>query len=245
MKRTHLAIAIILILSSSYAIEYYTNWRFPKEELVFTGVPELEIGVTHRFTYLKQLEPVGTYSYTITGKSNEVYTMTSITNVSTDDNRIRLDRTYLFDEQYKPEHYSLTASHGTENETFDISFTGSTITSVIHLENKTVTLTDEMPEGGFLLESNMPGFWEILLLSTDLESGQRYVAKAYIPQGGSVYDLEFYVSPGIKNINVNGEQLPCTLIQESKLSLNFYMYEGKLVEMKDTNQDLIFERVTN
>jgi hypothetical protein len=245
LKRTHLAIAIILILSSSYVIEYYTNMRFPKKDLVFTGVPELEIGVTHEFTYLKQLEPVGTYSYTITGKSNGVYTMTSNTDASLNDNKIQIDSTYLFDEQYKPQHYSLTARHGDQNETFNITFTGGAIDSVIQLGNKTVTLTDELPEGGFLLESNMPGFWEILLLSTDLEAGQRYMAKAYIPQGGMVFDLEFYVSPSTKNINVNGEELACTLIQESTLSLNFYMYEGKLVEMEDTSQDLLFERVMN
>ena len=245
MKRTHLAIAIILILSSSYAIEYYTNWRYPKEDLVFKGIPELQVGVLQDFTYLKQLEPVGTYSYTITGDSNGVYTMTSNTDVSMNGKQIQLDSTFQFDDQYQPKHYSLIAKQGDQNETFEIAVTGTTITSVITLENQTVTLTDELPAGGYLLESNMPGFWEILLLSTDLQSGGRYKAKAYIPQGGAVFDLEFYVTPGNKKIYINDTQYACTLIQETTLDLSFYMYQGKLVEMKDTNQDLIFDRVMN
>ncbi len=245
MKRSHLVIAIFLILSSSFVVEYFTNMRFPKEDMKLIGVPELQIGVTPEFTYLKQLEPVGTYSYTITGKSNGVYSMTSNTDVSIDEKRIQLESTFLFDEQYKPEHYSLTAIREGGNETFDITFAGGIVTSVITLSNKTVTLSDELPEGGFLLESNMPGFWEIFLISADLREGGRYVAKAYIPQGGAVFDLEFYVAPGTKNINIGDEQLACTLIQETTLNLNFYMYEGKLVEMMDTSQDLIFQRTMN
>ncbi|MBE0634330.1 hypothetical protein IH574_07130, partial [Candidatus Bathyarchaeota archaeon] len=98
-------------------------------------------------------------------------------------------------------------------------------------------------DDAFLVENNMPGFWDILLRSTELKEGQRYKAQAYIPQGGRMFDLEFYVNEGTKPLTIDGDEYACTLIQESKLSLSFYMYEGELVQMRDTGQDIIFQKI--
>jgi len=114
--------------------------------------------------------------------------------------------------------------------------------SKISFNNDTVTTSNEFPEGTFLVENNMPGLWEILLISSNMEQGQRYNAMVFIPQGGSLFNLEFYVNNDLQTLNLNGEQYSCTVIQESRLELRFYIYEGTLLQMRNENQDVIFTR---
>jgi hypothetical protein len=243
LKRSYVIIGAILILASSFAIEYYTKSRFPTTDLVLVGVPELAIGEVNRYTCLRELEPVGLYSYTVTGKSDGIYTMDSLTDVSIEGKRLQLSSTFIFDEMFSPKHYLLTADQGGDINEFNVTFTENNVTSVVSFAGETITLSEELPDGAFLVENNMPGFWEIMLKSARLEEGKRYTAVAYIPQGGTMFDLEFFVNQGTKSITVDGVDLDCILIQESKLSLNFYMHEGELVQMRDTSQDLIFQKI--
>jgi hypothetical protein len=90
----------------------------------------------------------------------------------------------------------------------------------------------------------MPGIWEMFLIAAELEIGERYTADVYIPQGGTVFDLELYVNNNPQTITVDDERLSCTVIQETTLDLRFYMYEGKLVQMRNDDQDLIFTRIS-
>ncbi len=243
MKRSYVILGVFLILASTFVIEYYTKSRFPTTPLEVTGVPELAIGETKEYTCIKELNPVGTYSYTVTGKSGGVYSMESLTDVSIEGNRLQLSSSFTFDEDYVPVHYMLTADQGGDTNEFDVTFSGGNVVSVLTLADESVTLSEEFPDGAILVENNMPGFWEILLQSSRLESGKRYSAKAYIPQGGTMFDLEFFVNEGTRTITIDGVELDCTLVQESSLSLSFYMYDGELVQMRDTGQDIIFQRV--
>lgn len=244
MKRSYIIAGVFIILASTFLIEYYTNTRFPTQAMVISGVPELIIGVEHVFSYAHELEDVGTASYTITGRQGDYYTLVSSTDVSSDEGRIQLEGTYVFDTQFNPESYSLHVDHEGEVNDIEVVFTGGNVVSTVSLENDTVTLSEEFPEGAVLLENNMPGFWEILLLSTDLEMGARYKIQAYIPQGGAVFDLEFYVQNDPKTITVEGEQLSCTVIQETTLDLRFYLFEGEMVQMRNIDQDNIFTRLS-
>ena len=243
MKRSYVILGVFLILASTFAIEYYTKSRFPTTPLEMVGVPELTIGAINEYTCLKELNPVGTYSYMVTGKSGGVYSMESLTDVSLDGNRLQLSSSFTFDEAYIPIHYMLTADQGGDTNEFDVIFSEGNVISVVTLAGESVTLSEEFPSGAILVENNMPGFWEILLQSSRLESGKRYTIKAYIPQGGTMFDLEFYVNEGTKTITVDGVELECTLIQESTLSLSFYMHDGELVQMRDTSQDIIFQKL--
>lgn len=243
MKRIHILAGVILILASSFVIEYYTNSRFPTTALPLIGVPELPIGETNEFTCIREMEQVGTYSYTVTGKSGGVYTMLSATDVSVEGKRLQLTSSFTFDEVYRPELYMLTVEQGEETNKFNVTFSGGNVTSTVQFSNESVTLSEPFPDDAFLVENNMPGFWDILLRSTELKEGQRYKAQAYIPQGGRMFDLEFYVNEGTKPLTIDGDEYACTLIQESKLSLSFYLYEGELVQMRDTGQDIIFQKI--
>jgi hypothetical protein len=136
--------------------------------------------------------------------------------------------------------YRLKANQEGDVSHINVTIMGTQIVSTVSFSNETVVLTDDYVEGVVFTENNMPGLWELLLLSSDMESGGRYTVDTYIPQGGTVFELEFYVSPNTKTINIGEEQLECTLIQESTLNLRFYFYEGRLVQMRNDDQDLTF-----
>jgi len=243
LKRRYILLGLILILAATLLIEYYTNWRFPKQDLILVGVPTLEIGKSQTFSYDYQLERVGTYSYTITGKEGELYTMVCNTDVNSSGQIIHLESNFIFNDQYKPNSYLLTVLQGDEVNMIDVSFENGNVISKVSFNNDTVTTSNEFPEGTFLVENNMPGLWEILLISSNMEQGQRYNAMVFIPQGGSLFNLEFYVNNDLQTLNLNGEQYSCTVIQESRLELRFYIYEGTLLQMRNENQDVIFTRL--
>ena len=244
MKRSYAVAGIIIILASTFLIEYYTNTRFPTHDYRLVGVPELEIGETRTFSYTRALDQVGTYSYTISGKQDGLYTMDSVTDVSFEGERIILEGSFVFDEMFKPREYVLVVDQGGSSNEINVTFSDGNVVSTVTLQNDTVTLSDEFPSTAYMTENNMPGFWEILLISADLEMGARYSAEVYIPQGGVLFDLEFYVQNDPQSINVGGEQLSCTVVQETTLDLRFYLCEGELVQMRNDDQDLIFTRIS-
>lgn len=243
MKRSYVIAWVFIILASTLLIEYYTNMRFPTQEYPFIGVPELAIGETHTFSYIKALDQVGTYSYTISGKEGGLYTMVSTTDVSFEGQNILLESYFVFDEQYRPEEYNLTVKQAGDLNEIYVTFTGGDVIATVSFQNETVTFSDEFPTSAFMAENNMPGVWEILLISAELEMGSRYTAQVYIPQGGAMFDLEFYVQSTPKTITIDGEQLSCMVVQETSLELRFYLHDGKLVQMRNNAQDLMFTRI--
>jgi hypothetical protein len=240
LKRIHVVAGILLILGASFAIEWYTNTRYPTQDLAITGVPELEQGEKRTFAYMHELELVGSTSYTLVEREDNIHTMVCSTEVTNEGKLLELESSFTFDNQYNPIDYRLHVDQDGDINKINVTFTGSQIISTIMFSNETVTLTDDYTDAVFLTENNMPGFWELLLLSAELEDGERYVVDAYIPQGGKIFELEFYVNPNPQTIQVSGEYISCTVIQETTLDLRFYFYEGRMVQMRNDDQDLTF-----
>jgi len=244
LKRSHAIAGILIILASTLLIEHYTNRRFPTQDYPLAGVPELEISETRTFSYTKAMDQVGTYSYTITDKEDGLYTMSSLTDVSFEGESILLESSFVFDETYRPQEYTLVVAQGGATNEIQVTFTEGNVVSTVTLENDTVTLSDEFPSTAFMTENNMPGLWELLLISADLDMGARYSAEVYIPQGGAMFDLEFYVQNDLQSITLGEEQHSCTVIQETTLDLRFYLCEGELVQMRNDDQDIIFTLIS-
>jgi len=240
LKRRHAIIGILLIFASTFIIEHYMETRYPVEELTITGLQIPAINEQRVFTYEHELEEVGTYSYTITGLGDGTYSLNSVTNVSYIEANIQIWSSYKFGEDYNPVDYSLKADQNGAISKINITFSQGVATSTVSVANETVTSSSKVTDMVLLAENNMPGYWELLLLSANLTKGQRYSAQVYIPQGGGVFDLEFYVDPSPRTITIGGERLSCLLIQESTLDLKFYIYEGRLVKMRNDDVDIVF-----
>lgn len=233
----------MLILGGTLAIEWYTGTRYPTEELIITGVPELELGVTHTFSYEREIENAGTTSYIITEYGDGLYKMVSETDVNNGEQHIQLVSIYEFNADYSPIDYDLKIDQEGDITLINVTFTDSNIIATIAFDDQNVTLIKENTKEMLVTENNMPGLWEVLLLSAEFEQGKRYTANVYIPQGGDVFELEFYINADTSNIYIDGEPYACTVIQETSLDLKFYIYEGELVQMRNDDMGLIFTRI--
>lgn len=238
MKRTTLIGAIILIGIVTYAIEYYANSQFDSEDIQVTGL-DVDLDVLHQFRYLKSQEPVGTFKYTVS-EVDGVYVMSSETDVTDGETRIRLEAEYKLTESLEPLEYTLVVLNEDQRTDISTEVTQDEIITYVTFEGVTLNITDDYVDGVLFVENNMPGFWEIILNSIALEGGTRYSGNIYIPQGAVVFPINLVVSRNPQNIRIDGVQLSCKVIKEADLDLAFYIYEGELVQMRNDNQDLVF-----
>ncbi len=243
MKNIHVVIGVILIIGASYAFEYYTNSLFRTETLIISGVPDSIIGVEHMFHYINDGETVGQYTYTV-DKTEPLYSIEDITDVSDGDESITLNTTYHFDSRLNPELYEVTIL--TNDEVTEINTTimeGEFITYVSRGE--IFNLTTEYSSDTLLLEINMPGYWEVLFHSADFEKGVKYEAKIFFPQVNRVFDVNLVTSKKAQNVWIGDERVSCDVIRESDLELVFYFYEGELVQLRNNEQDITFQKIIN
>lgn len=242
MKRIYLVAGIILIFGATYAIEYYANSQFSTQELVVSGISGIELGAVQSFNYLKDDEHVGTYSYTVE-ESGDDFIMRSETVVTSGGRDLELDVVYTFDNAYSPQYYTLTATSNGEVTEIATTVSDGIITTSVTSAGVSVDLADEYVDGMFLIENNMPGFWEVLFNSAEFERGVKYTASVYVPQAAAVFDVDLVVSKQDKLIWVGDERLECKVIGEANQGISFYMYEGELVEMRIESQGIALKKV--
>ena len=168
--------------------------------------------------------------------------MISITEVSNEDKILLLEGSFVFNTEFNPESYELHVDQDGEITLITVEFSDLNVTSRVMIGEETTVISDVFPKNAFLVENNMPGFWEILLLSAELERGSRYDANVYVPQGGAIFQLEFFVYNDLQTIWVGGQQLDCLVISESNLELSFYFYDSELVQMRNEEQDTLLEK---
>ena len=244
MKRIYLVAGIILIFGATYAIEYYANSQFETRELVVSGVSGYERGVVQTFNYLKDDELVGTYSYTV-NESGDNFIMTGETVVASGERILELTTVYTYDNSYSPEYYSLIASSDGEVTEITTKISNGNITTSVTSAGVTVNFTENYIDGMFLIENSMPGFWEVLFNSFEIERGVKYTASIYVPQAARVFDVALVVSKQDQLIWVGDERLECMVIGEADLDLSFYLYEGELVEMRSDGQGIVLKKALN
>jgi hypothetical protein len=242
LKRTTLIGAIILIFAVTFAFEYYANSQYEIAELEITGLPELETGKVHSFTYLKSEQVVGSYTYTVEVQGGR-YVMSSETEVSNEADSIQLNAEYIFSDGLKPEEYNLVMINNEDRTDIQSVVLGGDIVTYVTYEGVTVNITDAYVDGILFIEPNMPGFWEILFNSVTLEGGVRYSANIYVPQGAAVLPINLVVNRNPQTIQVDGEQLACQVVKEADLGLAFYIHEGELVQMRSDSLNLLFNKV--
>ena len=244
MKRIYIVAGIILIFGATYVIEYYANSQFSTQELVVSGISGYERGTVQAYNYLKDGEQVGIYTYMV-DESGDDFIMTSETIVTSGGRDLELEVVYTFDNSYSPKYYALTVTDSEEVTEMVTTESNGNITTSVTFQDVTVNLTNEYVDGMFLIEYSMPGFWEVLFNSFELERGVKYTASIYVPQAAMVFDVDLVVSKQDQLIWVGDERLECTVIGEADLGLSFYMYEGELVEMRSESQGLVLQKVLN
>lgn len=242
MKRTYLVAGIVIILGFSFLLEYYAENRFPRKELSIAELAPLPIGETQTFDYFWEMEKVGTHSYVVTELSQGHFSMNSVTEVRNEGKVLLLEGRFDFNTEFKPESYELYVDQDGESTIITVEFSDQNVTARIKVGEEIVVLSEVFPKKAFLAENNMAGFWEILLLSAKIEQGMRYEANVYVPQGGAIFELEFFVYNELQTIRVGDQLLDCLVIRESALELSFYFHDNELVQMRNEDQDTLLEK---
>ena len=242
MKPITLIAAIVLIFVATFAFEYYANSQFEEAELVINDVLELETGVFHQFSYVKEELVVGFYTYSVV-EQGDGYLLTSESEVSNEANTIELRAEYSFSDALEPEVYDLIAINDDEPTYIRSEITGDEIITYVTYQGVTLNITDDYLDGILFLEPNMPGFWELLFSSSTLEGGVKYRANIYVPQGAGIVPINLVVNREPQTVRVGEEMLSCTVIKEADLDLAFYLHKGELVQMRSDDLNLVFMKV--
>ncbi|MCW4048492.1 MAG: hypothetical protein NWE89_02025 [Candidatus Bathyarchaeota archaeon] len=247
MKRQWILVGVIAILGASFLIDYFAESQYPEAPLVINGVPDLSEDSEYSYRIFKNDEEVGTHRYMITDidstGASKIYTINAYTQVTQEGKVIELENQYVFDESYCPISYRLNVTQDGEVTQISSMFTDNTVTTMVTVGDSSVTLENDVSDDTLLIENGMPGFWELLFQSTDLEPGYRYNVDAYIPQAGGILSLTLVVNRETSQVRLDGGNLEVTVVSVADLDLVFYLYEDELVLYRDDNQEVVMRKV--
>ena len=241
-NRTHLIAVIGIIFVASFVIEYYTDQLIPEVEVNIQTLPDYTTGVTSAFSFMRQGSNVGTYSYNVE-KTGVGYVVMSETRVEFEEKSTTLQSNYTFGATLNPLDYSLHIDSSGESTEIICSFTENQVITTVNFENKTVDIEAELPENVVLVENNMPGHWELLLQTVDLEPGNRYIIHVFVPQVANVVSVTLTVDKNPVKLNIDSVEYECQRIREIDLQYAFFLYEEQLLEFRDEGQDILFQKM--
>lgn len=241
-NRTHLIAVICIIFVASFVIEYYTDQRFPEVEVNVKTLPDYATGVTSTFSFVREGSKVGTYSYDVE-KTDVGYVVVSETQVEFEEKSTLIQGTYTFGATMNPLDYSLQIDSAGEPTEIVCTFTDNQVITTVNFENKTVDIEAELPENVVLVENNMPGYWELLLQTVDLEPGKRYILQVFVPQVANVVSVTLTVDKNPVKLNIDGVEYECQRIREIDLHYAFFLFDGQLLEFRDDGQDIRFQKI--
>ncbi len=226
---------IVLILGATLLVELYLDRLYP-ETGIEIALPELRVGETHVYSFYREGQLVGAYSYVVAGREGDgasaKYTMVSTTNITYQGERLLLRGEYTFD-PYRPLSYEFNATEEDRQTRIRAAFSRGEVNVTIRTDGDTMELTEEAAEGTLLIENQMPGYWEILFQSSALMPGKRYVADAFIPQRVSAARLTLTVDRGTSTVRLGDTDLECKVVREADMGLVFYLYGGELIQYMD------------
>lgn len=243
MRRVWVFVLSFAILGGAALFELWSSVQYPTIDLVPGALPPLTVGVKREYDYIKDYERVGSYSFSVesrgTYKGTEAYFVRSRTSLTYGEKSAELESVYIFSEELAPLEYRVNASIGGENQSITCFFEGRSARGTFMLGNNVVEESVELPRGTILIDYQMLGHWDLLLKSSHLEPGNRYEVNAYIPQGLSHTSLELYAENKAKTIEIGGVEYACSVVRATTLNLVFYIYEGDIVQLEDTEQSII------
>ncbi len=241
MRRQWILAGVALILGASLLVEIYLDRLYP-ETNIQVNLPELRLGEEHVYSFHREGQRVGTYSYNVTGRegtgASTRYTMVSTTDIMYQGERLLLHAEYVFDHLYRPISYEFNATVEDKHTQIQAAFSqGEAVVTVVS-NGDAAELTEQVPEGSLLIENQMPGYWEILFQSTALTPGKRYKFDAFIPQRGSAARMTLTVDKETSKVSHDGLDLDCKVVREADMGLVFYLYGGELIQYRDDANDV-------
>lgn len=243
MRRVWVFVLSFAILGGAALFELWSSIQYPTIALVPGTLPPLTVGVEREYDYIKDYEKVGSYSFSVESremyKGTEAYFVRSRTSITYGEKSAELESVYVFSEELAPLEYWVNASIGGEIQSIVCLFEGQSAKGTFALGDNVVEESVELPGGTVLIDYQMLGHWDLLLKSSPLEPGKKYEVNVYIPQGLSHTSLELYAEKKAKTIEIKGVEYVCSVVRATALNLVFYVHEGDIVQLEDTEQSII------
>jgi len=230
------------IVGGLFFIEFYISLRYPVTSYVSEGLPTLPVGVEHEYDFFKDGEKVGSYVFWVEEvgehEGQAAYFTRSLTSVVYDDTVIELETVYIFNKDLNPLEYRLNATLGEEYQSILCLFDGWNVEASMEMEGNRVETEMELPVPTVLIDTNMLGHWDLLFKSFDLEAGKRVKFTMFVPQLLNTASMELIVDKGTKILTLNEIDYECQVVRASKLNLTFYLYNGDVLKLEESNQNI-------
>ena len=243
MRRAWVFVLSFAMLGGVVLFELWSNIQYPTIDLVPGALPPLTIGVEKEYNYFKDYERVGSYFLIVESKGTykgiDAYFTRSRTSITYGERSAEIESVYIFSDEFAPFEYRVNASLGGENQSIACFFEGRSARGTFSLGDSMVEESMELPEGTVLIDYQMLGHWDLLLKSSHLEPEKRYKVNAYIPQSLSHTSLELFAEKKEKTIEIEGMEYECSVVRAAALNLVFYVHDGDIVQLEDTEQSII------
>lgn len=230
-----------MVIAGALAFEYYAGTQFPEETFQFSSLQVFTDEENSYIFYHAGVE-VGIYTFIVERKGTN-YLMKSTTDVESDGVKILLESAYIFNANYLPEDYRLNITKSGEETNIKSSFDDGKIITSVTFEGETVDIEKDVENETYLIENSMPGFWEILIRSSNLKPGKRYKLEVFIPQSARVIPITLLVEKKPEKISIDDIEYECTVVKESLMELSFYLHEGQLILYEDFRQDTALRKI--
>ncbi len=242
LKNRYIIIIAALILGGVVGLEVYTDITNPYIDYKPATFTPSNLGVTQEFSYYKDGDLIGNYSYRLdavnTG-SDTVYTLNSTVDVVYQGNKLKVDTSYRFKDAVTPLGYSVNFDMSGNQSNLRCAFQQGSVNifSVSQGKNQTVSL--DTPANTVLIDNNNPAHWELFVKSFNPAPGKKYNVNVLVPQQGGVAAMEFGVATNVQDIRIGSKTYNCTVSSEPDIGITLYFYQGNLIEYKNDQDGLI------
>jgi hypothetical protein len=224
-----------------FGVDIWANITYPTDNFQIR-TPILIEGFAGTWEYFKDNIGVGTYSSSIRKNEDLSYQITSITEVTYQGNSLQLESNFMFDDFLRPTNYKLVATQENEETLIKTTFEGNRAITVVDSQGEKTIIEESITEKTFLVDKTMPGHWEILLSSSNIERGKKYDVSIFVPQINSNILARILVEKRTKQIKIEENILECVVVQIDSFELTLFFYEGQLVRYQNDSENLVLNK---
>lgn len=236
MNNRDILIIGALILGGAIALELYTNYANPFIDYAPGSFTNLLTDAPQYFSYYKDGERIGNYSYTLTTLNSggqTLYTLSTRVDAVYQGSILLLNTTHRFLGATSHIEYEVDTDLAGQDSHVECVFLGQTagITTSSQGRRQNTTLT--MKPNTVILDNNDPAHWELLTKSFSPEPGKKYTVNALVPQGAVIQTIEFGVDTAHQFVTIGSQSYECVVAREPNYEITLFFYEGHLIQYKN------------
>jgi hypothetical protein len=240
-RRIILILGFFILGVIVFGVDFWANISYPTGDFQVKKPIQTE-KFTGTWEYFKDNIGVGTYSSSISKNEDSSYQISSTTEVTYQGISLQLESHFKFDDFIRPINYTLVAIQENEETLIKTTFEGNRAITVVDSQGERTIIEEAITEETFLIDKTMPGQWELLLSSSNIERGKKYDISIFMPQINSNILARILVEKSTKQIKIEDNTLDCTIVQIDLFELTLFFFEGHLVRYQNDKENLVLNK---